>query len=72
MLGDSSPKTIKAVTGEIKSGQIMYQNHYGWFDRIGQGLYSLTNKGKDAIIEYKEIADYFKTKYEERNINETQ
>ncbi len=70
MLGDSSPMAIKTLTDEQKSGQIMYQNHYGWFDRIGQGVYSLTNKGKDAIIEYKDISDYFKTMYEERIINE--
>ena len=72
ILGDASPKKIKNLTEIDKTGRVLYQNHYGWFDRIGQGLYGLTSKGRLAIDEYKEISDYFIKTYQERTSNETQ
>lgn len=72
ILGDSSPKRLKTLTEIDKTGNVLYQNHYGWFDRIGQGLYGLTSKGRQAIDDYKEISDYFIKTYQERTSNETQ
>lgn len=71
MLGDSSPKSVKTLTEIDKTGSILYQNHYGWFDRIAQGVYCITSKGRAAIEEYKEISDYFINQYEERKNHET-
>lgn len=67
---ESSPKLIKEYTNNPKTGQILYQNHYGWFQRIGQGLYSLSDKGYEALSEYREIVDYFKILIE-RDSHET-
>lgn len=72
ILGDASPKDVRSLVDIKKSGQILYSNHYGWFDRIGQGLYKMTNKGEDALIEYKEVSDYFMTLIKERTIDENQ
>jgi hypothetical protein len=32
-----------------KARQIMYDNHYGWFERIDRGTYRLSPKGKDEL-----------------------
>lgn len=61
----ASPKTIKTITKLNNTGQILYQNHYGWFDRIGQGKYSLTSKGFKAIQVYGTISNYFIQKYKD-------
>jgi len=34
---------------EPKARDIMYKNFYGWFDRVGAGIYALSTKGKDEI-----------------------
>ena len=34
---------------EPKARDVMYKNFYGWFDRVGSGMYALSNKGKDEI-----------------------
>jgi len=31
------------------AGQIMYQNAYGWFERVGKGVYTLSGQGKSAL-----------------------
>lgn len=66
-----SPKDIKSITHLDKTGTILYQNHYGWFDRVGQGKYELTPKGHAALISYEKISNYFIDQYEkERETNE--
>lgn len=35
-----------------KAGDILYQNHYQWFERISQGIYGLTEKGELDLKEY--------------------
>ncbi|WP_240841203.1 DUF2161 family putative PD-(D/E)XK-type phosphodiesterase [Acidaminobacter sp. JC074] len=67
---EASPKQVKLFTDNKKTGQILYSNHYGWFDRIGQGKYRLTAKGFEALETYKEVADYFRNSYSERTVNE--
>jgi len=67
----ASPKDVKLFTDNKKTGQILYNNHYGWFDRIGQGQYRITTKGLEALEIYNEVADYFRNSYNERKINET-
>ncbi len=40
-----SPKQIKEFTGVIEAPSILQKNYYGWFYRVRQGLYALTEKG---------------------------
>ena len=53
------PKTAKMIKDEVafdKVYPLLYKNYYGWFQRIGQGLYTLTPLGKEALKIYqKEI-----------------
>jgi hypothetical protein len=32
-----------------KARDIMYNDYYSWFHRVGKGIYSLTSKGKEEI-----------------------
>ncbi|MGA0351401.1 MAG: DUF2161 family putative PD-(D/E)XK-type phosphodiesterase [Acholeplasmataceae bacterium] len=54
-----TPKTAKIIKKEVafnKVYPILYKNYYGWFQRLGQGLYALTPLGKKALTSYqKEI-----------------
>lgn len=52
----------KMRTGELreagcteKTTSILYNNHYGWFDKTGRGEYRLSKKGKKALKDYGEI-----------------
>ena len=51
------PKELKELGCDDKTSQILYRNYYGWFNRIDHGRYSLSDKGKDAILEYKNIVE---------------
>lgn len=32
--------------------RIMSDDHYGWFERVSIGIYDITPKGKDALVQY--------------------
>jgi hypothetical protein len=54
-LGPSKPKDLRKLgTGE-KTLSILYSNFYGWFQRVDKGVYDLTEKGKEALKEYKDV-----------------
>jgi hypothetical protein len=57
LLSKSGPmqvKDVRAITGVEKVGNLMRNNHYGWFRKVNRGVYELTEKGK------KELRAYFK------------
>lgn len=43
-----------------KCRSIMYINHYGWFSREGNGQYTLTDRGKEALEQYSEVIEKLK------------
>ena len=53
----ASPKTLKTIGAPGKAGTILLDNHYGWFDRVGRGAYALTEAGRQALSEYRELAE---------------
>lgn len=54
-LGPTSPKAISAEGPGPKAGSILRDNHYGWFERLGRGLYGLTEAGGAALEEYRAL-----------------
>lgn len=63
MLGPLSPKSLRELgTDPLKTTSILYENHYGWFDRIDRGIYSLNEAGRQALKSYKELTDYYYSK----------
>lgn len=53
LLGPSSPKAIRDRGVGVKAGGILRDNHYGWFERLDRGIYGLTEKGRQALDEYR-------------------
>jgi len=45
---------IKKTAGE-KSGSILNQDYYGWFERVKKGYYQLSYKGQEAVLFYDYI-----------------
>lgn len=47
--GDCKASQIAKDLDELKAREIMYNNYYSWFERVGKGIYSLNAKGKEEI-----------------------
>lgn len=53
--GPLRPRDIKALAPD--AGRIMLSNVYGWFERMGKGVYQLTEAGHQAIIRWPQVRD---------------
>jgi hypothetical protein len=53
--GAMSAVMLKKLGCGEKSYSIVHDNHYGWFERVGRGIYNLTDKGKKAVKKYKHV-----------------
>ena len=42
---------VKAATGVARATTLMRDNHYGWFARLGAGVYDLTDTGRAALTD---------------------
>lgn len=54
-LGEHGPTKaahIAAEIGEPKARAILYRNVYGWFDRLGRGIYSLSSRGEQEAKQW--------------------
>jgi hypothetical protein len=40
---------VKAATGVDRATTLMRDNHYGWFEKIGPGVYALSDAGRAAL-----------------------
>jgi hypothetical protein len=50
--GPMQAKDVRDLTGVEKAGNLMRNNHYGWFEKINRGVYELTEKGKEELQAY--------------------
>lgn len=51
------PVEIRDATGVARAARIVYDNHYGWFERLGPGRYRLSEKGAAALEEYRPVVE---------------
>ncbi len=63
--GALSPAKLRALNTGPKTTSILYSDVYGWFDRIGRGLYDLRKKGRVALREYADLAAYYRERLDE-------
>lgn len=56
-LGSASPKTLRAAGTSAKTGRILFDNHYGWFERTAKGVYKLSEPGLAALGEHPELTE---------------
>ncbi len=59
-LGASRPATLKKLGIGDKAGEILYNNHYKWFDRIDRGIYELTQTGQQGLEEFPEMTKLYR------------
>lgn len=54
--GPMTPKALRELgTDEKKTLSILYDNHYGWFEHVSRGLYDLSDKGRKALDDYRQL-----------------
>lgn len=52
--GPSRGAEIARATGVSRATQVMYSNHYGWFERAAKGIYALTETGRAEHLNWPE------------------
>ncbi|WP_123041623.1 DUF2161 domain-containing phosphodiesterase [Cohnella candidum] len=61
--GPSSPKNVREWTGNPKAGAMLRDNVYGWFSRVGKGVYRLMPAGELALREYGEVTSVWASRF---------
>lgn len=60
--GEMTPRQLREHgTGE-KTQAILYDNHYGWFERVGRGIYAIKPTARDAMESFAKIVSYYRDK----------
>jgi hypothetical protein len=49
----ASPAAVAKATGVGKAAALLRADHYGWFERVARGIYTLTPKGQAALAEHQ-------------------
>lgn len=50
--GPTKAAQVAADTGVTNARHVMYSNHYGWFERLGKGMYGLTDQGVTGLHDW--------------------
>lgn len=50
--GETKAAVIAKALAEPKTRAILYDNVYGWFERLGKGIYSLSPRGKSELPDW--------------------
>ena len=51
--GPQSPKNLKATCDAPRAGNILRDNHYGWFERQQKGIYVITEIGRTELVKFQ-------------------
>ncbi len=58
--GAMSPRELRALGASEKAASILYNNYYGWFDRVGRALYDISAEGRKALDEYPDLVAHYR------------
>lgn len=58
--GEMSPKSLRRFGTGDKTLSILYDNPYGWFERVNRGVYRLTASGHEALVTFAPLADFYR------------
>jgi len=50
--GPARGADIAKAKGVSRATHVLYTNHYGWFERVTKGVYSLTDKGRAEPLDW--------------------
>lgn len=54
---ENSPAKLADITGVTKAGTILLNDHYGWFQKVSRGVYTLGPGGIAALVQYADVVD---------------
>ncbi len=57
--GNISPSQLRKLGTGVKTQNILYDNHYGWFTRVSKGIYSLNDCAKEFLEGYPELVEHY-------------
>lgn len=57
--GPLSAKVLREIGTGDKTSRILIRNHDEWFDRIERGVYAISEKGKNDLIDYPEFVEHY-------------
>lgn len=60
--GDMTAAQARKHGADEKAYSILRMNAYGWFKKVGKGIYSITDEGRRALLEYPELEAYYTEK----------
>jgi hypothetical protein len=55
-----TPAAARALGTGPKTQSILRSNVYGWFERVGRGMYSLSEQGRRELAEYPELVAHYR------------
>jgi hypothetical protein len=64
LLGPQSPKQLRELGTSDDTGQILGKNHYHWFRRISRGIYEISKRGSEELLDYPDIVNNSKLQLE--------
>ena len=50
--GPMAPKAMRAAGDVPNAAKILRHDHYGWFERVGRGIYTLTPQGRTGLVTF--------------------
>ncbi len=53
--GTDSPAKLARRLGVTRAATILQNDHYGWFERVSRGIYTLAPRGVEALDIYKDV-----------------
>ncbi len=57
--GPLTPKELRTMGCGPKTTSILYNNYYGWFERVERGLYQLCPRGEEELKAFPEPVAYY-------------
>lgn len=57
LAGPCKAAIVAQSSGVTRAAVLMRDDHYGWFERVSRGVYQLTPKGRDALIDHAGALD---------------
>ena len=55
--GPTKAADVAKAAGVGRARTIMADDHYGWFERVERGIYTITPKGEQAVDEYADVLE---------------
>jgi hypothetical protein len=55
--GTLKVSVVRERSGVSRAGPIMRDNHYGWFERVERGYYTLSPKGERELSHWREVIE---------------